>query len=104
MMKFVEERLISHEKSPFDKIKKLNIPVFNYLDHQTKKKKTKTVSERTEIKATAKLLKILEDRPFISAGDLGRYQISAHHALTDPSQKDIKPRSKPVKPKVSVTI
>ena len=99
MMKFVEERLISHEKSPFDKIKKLNIPVFNYLDHQTKKKKTKTVSERTELKATAKLLKILEDRPFISAGDLGRYQISAHHALTDPSHKDIKPNIKASKAK-----
>ena len=39
MMKFVEERLLSHEKSPYDKIKKMNIPVFNYMDHKTKKKK-----------------------------------------------------------------
>ena len=55
MQKFVEERLLSHEKSPFDKIKKLNLPVFNYMDHQTKKKKTKPVSEKTELKATAKI-------------------------------------------------
>ena len=99
MKKFVDERLLSHEKSPFDNIKRMNIPVFNYMDHKTKKKKNKPVSERTELKATAKILKILDDRPFIGAGDLGRYQISQYHALTDPCQKDVKPNIKSGKAK-----
>ena len=95
----MDERLLSHEKSPFDNIKRMNIPVFNYMDHKTKKKKNKPVSERTELKATAKILKILDDRPFIGAGDLGRYQISQYHALTDPCQKDVKPNIKSGKAK-----
>ena len=99
MMKFVEERLLSHEKSPYDKIKKMNIPVFNYMDHKTKKKKKKPVSERAELKATAKILKILDDRPYIKAGEIGRYQVSAYHALADPSQKDLKPNIKSSKAK-----
>ena len=44
---FVDEWLLSHSKSPFDRVKKVNIPVFNYMEYKPKKKETKPVTERS---------------------------------------------------------
>ena len=95
----MNERLLSNEKSPFDKVKKMNIPVFSYSENKIKKKVSKPVTERVELKATNKLLKILNDRNMIAPGDLGKYQVSQYHALTDPSQKEVKPNIKSSKAK-----
>ena len=96
---FVDERMLSHSKSPFDRVKKVNIPVFNYMEYKPKKKETKPVTERSELKSTGKILKILDDRKVIPIGEIGRYQISQHHALTDPREKEVKPNVKSSKAK-----
>ena len=65
---FVDEWLLSHSKSSFDRVKKVNIPVFNYMEHKPKKKETKPVTERSELKSTGMILKILDDRKVIPIG------------------------------------
>ena len=89
---FVEERIIARKKHFNETIKKSNIPRFPTKDNIVKKKSNSKFScDRDEFKVLTKLLKVLKDRPKMTAENISSFQLSQYHALVDAKEKDLQP-------------
>ena len=74
------------------------VPVFPFCGAiQRKIKKQPQKNGTRELQRQVQLLSVLQDRPRFDTTELNQHQISTHHALIAPGDKDIKPCIKSTK-------